>query len=157
MSRDSTERAATKATAVDIDRVANHCPRRDFSPIIISRVRRAHIWQIKGVINLLGSKCRVHWIDNHKLVARRLHNHLFGCKQVTLGLDSNEVFAKGSLVLTTLLKGVQEYGFISIKSLNILFIGHKRDLTDRANTLRVKAVVHSMRNLSDNALTHTIE
>ena len=142
---------------MDIYRVANHCPSGYLAAIVILWMRSAHIWQIEGVVNLLGSKCRIHRVDNHILIARLLNEHLFCSKQVALGLDSDEICAKGPLIALAALKGVEKYCLILIKALNIALICHKANLTNCAYSLGIKAVTHCLSHLADNLLAHTVE
>ena len=69
---DGAEGAAAEAAAHDVDREADHLPRRDFRALICG-VRPARIGQVVDVIHLLGGERNRRRIEPHVAVAVLLH------------------------------------------------------------------------------------
>ena len=157
MCRDCAERATSEATPMDIYRVLNHLPRRDIATPLVTRMRCAHIWEVECRVQLLARKCRVHRVYHNIVVANALNKDIFAFEAVALHLLLCKVFAKGSLILSALLEGVQHHNLLSRQSIDKLFIRHKSHLAQGMQKFCIVAVTHCASHLADNSLAHSVE
>ena len=88
MGGNRTERAASEATPVDIDRELDHLPRRNVALAAVARVRGAFVGEIERVVQLFGRERRVGRRHDDVPVARGFHERRLRFHEVALGLRS---------------------------------------------------------------------
>ena len=99
----------------------------------------------------------MHRVYHNIVVTHALNEYIFALQSVALNLLLREILAKGSLILSALLKGVEHYRLVARQSLNKPFIGHKTDLTEGMQKFCIVPISHRASHFSDNLLAHSVE
>ena len=155
--RNSTERTPPETSAVDVDRVFDHLPRRNVAFALVTRVWGTFVGEVERVVELLGRERRIGGRHDHIAVADSLHECHRGFHQVALGLDDGEVLPESGLVADALLVAAKADCRGGVEPRNIALVGEEGHLPDFAQQLGVVAVAHRLGELLHNPFAHAVD